>query len=194
MALIIFAEHRVSLNETELTEQALTDALTGLPNRYAFDMALAREAARALRNKSSLVLAVIDVDHFKSINDRYGHHIGDQVLREVAKILGGQLRTADIVSRWGGEEFAILLPDLDLVSAKVIVERLRELIAQHSFNYGKARELSLTVSIGLAAVPNDGEPSKAFARADRALYAAKDSGRNRTVALTQSDDPHDATN
>ncbi len=163
--------------EAELTRLAVTDPLTGLWNRRHTTELLSADIAQAGRSGQALTLLMVDVDHFKSINDTHGHQIGDRVLIEVANRLREQVRTTDVVARWGGEEFVILLRYCGLSDAVAIAEKLRHRIADVPFE----RLCSVSVSIGAAELlPGEDLPSW-VARADAALYQAKRSGRN-TVA------------
>jgi len=158
-----------------LSQQATTDPLTGAANRLKFDVALGQEINRAKRHLVPLSLAILDIDHFKAINDRFGHHAGDLVLQELARMGQSGLRSGDGFFRWGGEEFAILLPHTELAGARIVAERLRERIEQSRFS-GVER---VTCSFGVAQF-KAGDDEKIFLeRADRALYRAKESGRNR---------------
>ena len=158
----------------DLHTMAFTDVLTGLMNRRAFDQIIEREM-RA-HHREPLVLLLIDIDSFKSINDDYGHPTGDEVIRQVARVLEASSRPGDTVSRYGGEEFAMLLRDLRLDRAEAIAERLR---AQIAGIRGLPEAIRITVSIGLAVhSPNDTFASL-LKRSDNALYFAKRSGRNR---------------
>ncbi|MBS1678127.1 MAG: GGDEF domain-containing protein [Actinobacteria bacterium] len=152
-------------------ELARSDALTGLPNRRALDDRLPREMARALRSGSALSLAIIDIDHFKSYNDTYGHLAGDAVLRDCAAAWDGALRGEDMILRFGGEEFLVVLPDCGIDDATEIVERLRA-----STPDGQ------TCSAGLAAWRPGESIDEFVGRADEALYRAKESGRDRLVS------------
>ncbi|HEX3375089.1 MAG TPA: GGDEF domain-containing protein [Edaphobacter sp.] len=158
----------------ELQTMAFSDALTGLMNRRAFDEMMEREM-RGQRRGEPLVLLLIDIDSFKAINDEYGHLAGDEVIRQVGRVLQANLRADDTVSRYGGEEFVMLLRDLRLDRAEAIAERLRLQIA----GFGGPEAIGVTVSIGLAVH----DPGDTFAsllkRSDDALYCAKRSGRNR---------------
>jgi diguanylate cyclase (GGDEF)-like protein len=160
------------------------DALTGIGNRRAFDKALDREWRRAVRSKQSLSLLMLDIDWFKSFNDRYGHQAGDKALVEVAAVLTDIIRRAgDTVARYGGEEFAVLMPETDLPGAAVIAGRILAGIQQMSMPAEDGIDGILTLSIGYAAiVPTDEGRSEALvAAADAALYQAKHDGRNRAV-------------
>lgn len=160
-----------------LAEMAMTDPLTGLANHRAFHTALFSEVERARRHGRPLSLAMIDVDHFKGVNDVHGHIVGDRVLVEVARRLSLVARQGDVVARVGGEEFAWIIPESDLAGALRVAERARRAIAGVGFT-GVG---DITVSIGVAQTgPADGA-SSLYAKADAALFAAKRSGRNRTV-------------
>jgi diguanylate cyclase (GGDEF)-like protein len=155
----------------EVGKLAASDALTGLPNRRVLDDQLPREMARTLRAGSQLCLAIIDIDHFKSYNDTYGHLAGDAVLRDCAAAWDGALRGADTILRFGGEEFLVVLPDCAPEDATAIVERLRA-----------ATPDDQTCSAGLAVWRPGESVDELVARADAALYEAKESGRDRLVA------------
>jgi two-component system cell cycle response regulator len=162
-----------------LVRQASTDPLTGLAHHGAFHEALADEARRAERYGHPLSLAVIDLDHFKAVNDAHGHSTGDNVLREVAGRLRGHARSIDVTGRVGGEEFAWLMPETDVAGAAAGAERLRTEIS--SSRIGPVG--SLTASFGVAElVAGDEDGSDLFRRADAALYRAKNKGRDRTEA------------
>lgn len=166
-----------------LAEQASTDALTKLPNRRAFDEAFTRDLARAERSRHPLSLAVLDVDHFKKFNDTYGHATGDLVLRCVADALASCVRSGDIAARFGGEEFAVILPETDLSGGLIAGERMRKAIGNKVIETPQGK-VGVTVSIGLVTFnPSRGQstPAKLFELADRALYCAKQQGRNRVV-------------
>lgn len=162
-----------------LEQQAATDALTGLANRRGFDRALALEWERHQRRGSPLAVMVIDIDHFKQINDAHGHAAGDAALRHLGQVLRQHLRPYDLSGRLGGEEFCVVEADTDLDGARRSAERLR----QTSLVYGhdaQGRALDLTLSIGVSvARADDQSPHDAIRRADAALYRAKQNGRNR---------------
>ncbi len=164
--------------------EAETDPLTGLPNRKSFDRALRMQASQALEKGLPLSLAVIDIDHFKRFNDTHGHQTGDIVLRALAAKLRDSVRKEDIAARFGGEEFALLLPETPLATAVERADRIRTEVARHRLRArGTGRDLgTITLSMGVAQyVP--GEPlDDFFERADQALYAAKQGGRNRVVS------------
>lgn len=154
---------------------AEVDFLTDLPNRRALEAALVREAEAASRYGRKLAFLMVDVDHFKRVNDTYGHDAGDAVLKELAAVLREQSRLSDLPARWGGEEFALVLSDTDMARAGVVAERVRQAVAERAFPIAGSQ----TVSIGVAGFC--GEVVGMIARADEALYRAKREGRNRAV-------------
>jgi diguanylate cyclase (GGDEF)-like protein len=164
---------------------ATTDGLTGLLNRRSLDEQLRARFAEASRYGRSLAFVLIDVDHFKKVNDTHGHPAGDAVLRGVAAVVAAQARETDRAARYGGEEMALLLPETDLAGALVIAERLRAAVEQSSHQTGSA-ELRVTVSVGVSALvaggPSAAGPEQLLEAADQALYRAKQGGRNRVEA------------
>lgn len=160
-------------------EEARVDALTTLPNRRAFDEKIEELHSLFERGNSSYVVALLDIDHFKSFNDEHGHAVGDKVLGCVADVLRGTQRWTDHVARYGGEEFVILLPRVDGHKAKFVIDRQREKIEHAALKTGR-QKLSVTVSAGVAEVLPGDTISRVLARADEALYAAKSAGRNQT--------------
>lgn len=170
------------LRNATLFQQALkmafTDPLTKTNNRTAFNDCLLREIKRAERNAQHLSLIFVDVDHFKQINDVYGHACGDLALSSLAGWLKDTVRGSDAVFRFGGEEFVILLSDTDIDGAKVIGERLRADIESHTLAYGMD-VLNLTASLGVASLKGSDTPESLIKRADGAMYQAKQRGRNR---------------
>ncbi len=191
----VVARHAVIEANRELRERtrhleglSITDDLTGLFNRRYFRLRVAEEESRAARYENDLVLMLIDVDHFKSVNDRFSHPVGDKVLVEFAALLKSTFRDTDVVARWGGEEFAVLLANSNHESARMIAERTRQAVEKHDWSrYGTG--LALTVSIGIGALgevaglgTRDEESHEAMlALADSRLYEAKRQGRNRIV-------------
>jgi diguanylate cyclase (GGDEF)-like protein len=165
----------------QFQRDALHDALTGLSNRRAFDEALARETAQAHRLGRPLSLVAFDLDHFKRVNDTHGHDLGDGVLIELAGLVRGLGRREDLAARWGGEEFAWLLPGVDEGAAFQVAERLRAAVATYPFPGGP-----LTISLGTATLRPGEDGSGLFTRADTALYAAKRAGRNRVCQAEAS--------
>lgn len=168
-------------DEMELRAIAQLDHLTGALTRRGFVDQAEREIARARRDERSSMLVMIDVDHFKSVNDRHGHVAGDQVLRQIAEIAKMQVREGDIFGRLGGEEFALLLPETGPDEALVVAERLREAIAGHPMRLSNGDTLHVTASFGIAALPPGASTFPAWLEsADRMLYMAKSDGRNCT--------------
>ncbi len=171
--------------EERLVHQALHDPLTDLPNRGALVEALNRDLARARRYQRPCAVLFVDIDHFKAINDTYGHQNGDAVLRAFASVVHSGLRGTDTLGRWGGEEFMVVLPETDLAAATLLAERLRIAVAAHRFPAGGDRHA--TCSIGVAAFPDDGAGrDELISAADRALYAAKRLGRNQVRTANES--------
>jgi len=170
-----------------LEEQATTDGLTGLVNHRTFQERFTTMLGRAERHELAVSLLLTDIDHFKKINDSYGHPTGDEVLRKVAAILKASARKIDIVARYGGEEFALVLEGTDRAGARQLAERIRQEVEQQSFPSSKGT-FGATLSIGVASYPDDArEKPEIIARADQSLYAAKHGGRNRTVCFSDID-------
>jgi diguanylate cyclase len=165
----------------QIKEESLTDCLTGIPNRKAFEATLEGTIHAAREQKSSFCVLLADIDHFKQFNDTHGHLIGDKVLRFVATTLKRCLKGRDTVARFGGEEFAIILPETDLAGGFVVAEQIREAVSggklvdkENQSTYGK-----ITISIGVAQFHMSDMPNHLIQRADRALYLAKERGRDR---------------
>jgi two-component system cell cycle response regulator len=183
----VAAIHRAQVIETTKADNARlevlahTDPLTQVLNRRALTVRLASELERARRYDSMLTLLMVDLDHFKRVNDTYGHLVGDEVLREVATLLQNEVRSVDVVARYGGEEFVVVLPETSLVGATTFAERIREHVAATPFAASLVEPLRLTASVGVSAYPSATVNSvdDLFARADEALYRAKADGRNR---------------
>jgi len=163
--------------QEDLRELATIDPLTGVFNRRHVESVLRRELERAQRHERPLALAMMDADHFKNINDTYGHQTGDEVLRAISDRCRRTLRTNDVLARYGGEEFVVVFPETNIDEAVVVAERLRDAIAREPIRVGD-NALGVTVSIGLAAFGAGQDLEKLFQRADSALYAAKQDGRN----------------
>lgn len=182
------ANKRLVEANQKLKRLAATDGLTLLFNRRYFDQILQREADRRNRYKLPLSIAMLDIDHFKLINDTYGHEAGDNALKQIAAIITECARTADIVARYGGEEFVIVLPQTDAESATVFAERVRSAIENADFDLLNNVKAKLTVSLGIAGVQATDDAVSAqslIAKADRALYQAKEMGRNRFELATE---------
>lgn len=177
---LIFAMAKAKLHR-ELDRRSRTDGLTGLARRGAFDDRLKEEVARARSFRSTFSILMIDVDHFKRLNDTYGHQVGDEVLKTVAQRIRESVYETDVVARFGGEEFVCLLPRSDPAGLKVKADQIRQRVASQAFIIG-LESVTVTISIGIAHFPRDGETGEALmAAADRALYAAKHGGRNCVV-------------
>jgi len=162
--------------------QALRDPLTSLPNRLAYDERVAQEYARWQRFGSALTMLVWDIDHFKEINDRFGHLAGDKALKAVAGVLEEGLRKTDFIARFGGEEFVSLLVGTEVDAALLVANRIREKVAQSGFN-SKGKPVTVTISCGICEFTESDTPETVFSRADKALYQAKEQGRNRCVII-----------
>lgn len=173
---------KIEAAQDALREASIRDELTGLHNRRYLMSRYNDEYERARRNGTGLGLLMIDIDHFKVVNDTYGHLAGDEVLRNVAQTLAGMLREYDVAGRYGGEEFVVLLAETALADMVKLAERIGEKIAQLEI-YGTLSGIHVTISIGVAALYDDDTPETLLQRADHALYRAKDEGRNRTVLL-----------
>ena len=169
---------RNALLYQDALQLAQKDPLTGVSNRSALDESLQCELSHARRHDSSCALLVLDIDHFKAVNDRYGHIVGDGVLRDIAARIGGCKRDGDLLFRYGGEEFVVLLRDTGEAGARLLAERIRSCI-ENSTCHCSGAELRITLSIGVSVLRDDDTPESLFARADQALYQAKRSGRNR---------------
>jgi diguanylate cyclase (GGDEF)-like protein len=175
-----------AVNRARLVRSGLTDVLTGWHNRRYLQTRLHEELARCRRERAPLTCLMIDVDHFKTINDRYGHLVGDEVLRQLAHCINGEVRTSDVSARYGGEEFVILLPSTGADAGRLLAERIRQAVAAEVFNVADIEHpLPVTISIGVAEhlpKPTDLDLKVAgerlIALADLALYEAKAGGRN----------------
>lgn len=182
---------RILQLQDALTFKATHDAVTGTLNRRAVIEMLEVEMARALRQRSALAVAMVDLDHFKHVNDSFGHLAGDEVLRSVAERIDMSVRPYDLVGRYGGEEFLLVLPGCDLAQALEVAERLREELAKSPVNVG-TKTITVTTSIGIAAV-TQGEietATKLIQLADDALYCAKQRGRNCSQLMSGSAATH----
>jgi diguanylate cyclase (GGDEF)-like protein len=166
-----------------IRREVVTDPLTNLYNRRFFERRAEEEVARSLRHQLPLSLLMVDVDHFKDVNDTYGHQTGDKVLQAVAKYLSDSVRKTDICGRYGGEEFVLLLPNTPGRAATFLANRLRGGLSQIIYTgLGIPSDTTITVSGGVATCPRDATTLETLiASADEALYAAKDAGRNRIV-------------
>lgn len=177
----------------EARRASLTDELTGLPNRRALQRRLTRAVAAARTAASgeggaraadaTFAVLMLDLDHFKRVNDRFGHRAGDAVLAEFSVLIRGALRDGDVVGRWGGEEFVVLAPGADAEAANRLAERLRRTVAEHGFAHGRQ-----TVSLGVATYRPEDTSDTLLGRADRSLYRAKGAGRDRVAGAASADE------
>ena len=173
---------RQSLNRT--ITMAVTDSLTGLHNRRYLDTHMPVLLTRAMGRERPLSVIMLDFDHFKRINDQFGHDAGDDVLREFAARLRKNVRGMDLLCRYGGEEFVVVLPDSDVEAARAVAERIRTAVSEAPFSVANGKhKVNLTVSMGIAGLRLIGDSAEAlFSRTDAALYQAKKGGRNRIVS------------
>jgi two-component system cell cycle response regulator len=175
----------VALQLVQLFEQtsklAMTDSLTGMDNRRCGTAALERLLSSANRHQTPLSIALVDIDHFKSVNDRFGHDGGDTVLKFVASLLTKSIRRSDLAARWGGEEFLLLFPHTPKQGVLLVCERLRRMIEGRSVETPTGAKVAVTVSIGVATASENPSVEHLLRRADNALYAAKDQGRNKLI-------------
>jgi diguanylate cyclase (GGDEF)-like protein len=167
----------------ELDKYSRTDVLTGLSNRRDFTEKINYELSRVHRSKKTFSILMCDIDYFKKVNDTYGHDCGDYVLIYIADLLRTTLREQDIIARWGGEEFIILLPDTSLKGAKEIAEKLRRRVAREQYVYNN-KKFKLTVSIGISGYEEGHSIDDCIKIADESLYVAKETGRNKVLSLT----------
>lgn len=174
---------RIVVNEMELRRIAERDQLTGALTRRGFLEKAEQEMARCRRYNRDASMVLIDVDHFKSVNDTWGHPAGDEVLRELASIMRASTRPSDLLGRLGGEEFAMILPETGLAEAMLAAERFRKALEMHSIAISPTRKIAVTASFGVAPLDDATADAEAWlARADAPLYVAKRTGRNRCVA------------
>jgi diguanylate cyclase (GGDEF)-like protein len=180
------AQTLLQIQHVELLNQlATTDGLTGLVNRRVFFERLSEEVKRSRRYPNTVSLLVIDVDHFKKINDRLGHPAGDEVLKKVAGALNRFARETDVVARHGGEEFALLLPNTTEAGAQAVGERIRQGVEALRVEW-EGKTISVKVSIGVTSLEKEEDTAETLvARADQSLYAAKETGRNRVISYSE---------
>ncbi|MGQ4276759.1 GGDEF domain-containing protein [Pseudidiomarina sp. E22-M8] len=172
------AFHFLQKHSQRLEYMAVTDRLTGLFNRTKLDHALSGALGRAQREQRDFSIILLDIDHFKKVNDPYGHQIGDKILIELAQLLRGNVRNTDVAGRWGGEEFLLVLPEQTRQQAVLHAERIRNTIAAFEFHDG----IHITASFGVASYRAKDDASSIIRRGDKALYEAKAQGRNCTVS------------
>jgi diguanylate cyclase (GGDEF)-like protein len=184
----IWADEVEAFYQARLAEGAFQDPLTGLYNRRHLDERLSAELAAAERHGRALSLLLVDIDHFKKVNDAHGHIAGDEALKMIAFVLRGAVRREDVLARYGGEEFCVIARETPLEGARALAERIRAAVERSHFvwegqDLGVTVSVGVTVSTGLAEFVRGHTERDLFALADRALYAAKEQGRNRVVAL-----------
>ena len=178
------AEQKIELLKSELEqlrELVHTDQMTGAFNRRGLDEIFIREAARADRSDVSLCVVMIDLDNFKQLNDSFGHQFGDSVLMHLVAVTKETLRPSDVISRYGGEEFAVLLPEISLEKAISVIHRLQRNLAKQSLQYSENQSVLITFSAGVAVRDFGEHQNSVIDRADQALYKAKHAGKNRVI-------------
>ena len=180
---LLDTQNQLIEDKTELTRMALTDSMTGLSNRTHMNQILHKEFARFERHNQRFGIIMIDIDHFKAVNDNYGHDAGDKVLKKLGRIFQGAIRTSDSVARWGGEEFMICCTTIEEADLLPIAETIRKLVASSKFS----RANHLTASLGCAAIIKGESIGELIKRADVALYQAKNNGRNQSVVSEFTD-------
>lgn len=174
---------KLEYNQTALKNLASIDELTSVYNRREFNQRITQELERSRHYDHACTLLLMDIDHFKRLNDTYGHQVGDEVLRAIAALMKQEVRTKDWVARYGGEEFAVILPETSDSHAWAVAERLRQAIGSHLIAIDKHQPIKVTISGGLATFPQDGKSEEALIfAADQALYKAKHSGRDRVIS------------
>ncbi|WP_298036549.1 diguanylate cyclase [uncultured Desulfuromonas sp.] len=172
-------------SRAQLAELALKDGLTGLYNRSYFDATLEKEIARSQRSEKSFSLVLLDLDHFKDVNDNYGHQAGDRVIQTAAKVFADSARNADVVCRYGGEEFAAILPETSTAGARIFSERIRKKVeGLDPVSLGIGKPITVSIGISCADFRHPVTMSELLENADRALYTAKNRGRNRVEIFT----------
>jgi diguanylate cyclase (GGDEF)-like protein len=174
--------HKAESMAEDMSRLAITDSLTRIMNRRGITVALLDSMAQSERYHTPLVVAMADIDHFKRINDQFGHEAGDRALLDIANALSEELRMPDKVGRYGGEEFLILFPHTTLAQGRKIAERIRVAVARRKIAVSKDQKTALTLSFGLVQFRPSEDLEQLLSRTDRALYEAKESGRNRVVA------------
>lgn len=173
------ANSQLKENEVKIRELMMTDSLTGIPNRHAYEERIAFEFKRMQRTHNLHTIAIADIDLFKQINDEFGHDVGDQVIQQFAKILNDNIRDTDFVARIGGEEFFILLPETSHAGGLQLIKRIQELLIT---NYIPGTDRPVTASFGIATAKPEESPENCIKRADQALYKSKHNGRNRLTS------------
>jgi len=184
---------RNALLYQDALQLAQKDPLTGICNRAALDEMMQRELSHARRQDSSYALLILDIDHFKAVNDKYGHIVGDCALKAVANMIGSCKRDGDLLFRYGGEEFVVLMRDTDLEGSNLLAERIRTTIETSPCTCSGAN-LNIRVSIGVSVLQENDSPISLFARADQALYSAKRNGRNQVCVAEPTEEPEAGIN
>jgi diguanylate cyclase (GGDEF)-like protein len=180
--ILLLTNMTISFYQDKLEDMASTDSLTGAYNRRAFDIIIGQTLKDAVRNKTDISLILFDIDHFKETNDRFGHSAGDAVLGNITRITYSCLRSSDVICRWGGEEFLILLKQCDINKAFNVAEKIRMAVGNVPALY-EGREINATISLGVAQYREPESEESLFSRVDKALYEAKNQGRNRTISI-----------
>ena len=181
-----FMEHesqQLKLKLSDNRQKLMFDTLTGARSRLSYEEILEQEFSRWERYREAFSFAIFDIDHFKNVNDRFGHNAGDKALRIVAELMNKHIRKTDFLFRIGGEEFVLLLPKTELQHATPLVDKIRNSVGESKFHF-KQEQLKLTMSGGLTTVSPLDSAEDLYERADKALYEAKQQGRNRLVTLT----------
>lgn len=176
----------LEIEKSEYEKSSKEDPLTGCLNRAGFSSVLLREQENLSKNDSPVSFVILDIDHFKQINDAYGHNVGDEVLVNLTKLIQSKIRNTDALIRWGGEEFVILCGDTPIQNAQFLAEKLRMAIESTSL----IKQQQVTCSFGIAEMIAGEDPKRLFERADKALYASKEGGRNRVTSATFKRNPH----
>lgn len=181
---VIELQDRLHSAMEDLSRQAMTDPLTMAPNRRAILENLKIEMARAMRENMSLWISILDIDHFKEVNDQFGHLAGDAVIRDCVGRIQGVIRPYDFVGRWGGDEFLIIIPTTSAVTPPAVFERIRTAIADEEF-HAEGTTMCITVSQGIAVLDSNDNMDDFIRKADEALYRVKEGGRNRVKYISQ---------
>lgn len=180
--ILLLTNMTISVYQDKLEDMASTDPLTGAYNRRAFDIIIGQTIKDAVRNKTDISLIMFDIDHFKATNDEFGHSAGDAVLTNITGIAYSCLRSSDVICRWGGEEFLILLKQCDIHEAFNIAEKIRMAVGKTPAFY-EGKEINVTISLGVAQFQDMESEESMFSRVDKALYEAKNQGRNRSISI-----------
>ena len=178
MVMIVLVNLIIASYQQKLEAMATTDKLTGIANRQVFDVLFRQAYSQSKRSKKPLSAQMFDIDYFKQINDTYGHPTGDVVLKTLAQTIRRSIRESDLLFRWGGEEFLIILPESDVNTASKLAEKIRKKVEDLEITFSGAN-ISVTISIGVATMSDVDTPHDLIIRSDEALYAAKEKGRNR---------------